>query len=104
MSRRSTHPRIPPPVAVIAEYTQSPVGPWRATVTAQVGATADRVSRSVSGHDAHETLHAVREELDLLAEELDADLATFHQLDGDSAAFAALALREGFADCATRLD
>lgn len=84
------------PVSVTADYTQSPFGLWRATVTALVGVVADRPIRSVTGSDAHETVHAVLEQLEALAVELDADLATIHQLEGDSTAFTELALREGF--------
>ncbi len=46
-------------------------------------------------------MHAVRDQLEVLSEELDADLATIHHLDGHPAACAALAAREGCADCVT---
>ncbi|QGK69972.1 hypothetical protein GIY23_10955 [Allosaccharopolyspora coralli] len=89
-------------MAVTAEYTQSPLGLWQATVTVEVGESGDdRLACTVTGGDAHEAVRAVRDQLDVLADELNADLATVHHLDGDPAAFAALAAREGFADCVT---
>lgn len=81
-------------VLVVADYRPSPLGGWAVTVDVE-GVSA------MGAHflGAHEAYHGVRDLLEELVEEADCPLATVHTLDGDPAAWAMLAAREGFGDC-----
>lgn len=81
---------------MIADYRAGPLGGWLVTVTAE-----DLSPRRLHARDPHEAFHAVLEELEIIAEDTDRPLGTIHQLDGDPAAWAMLAAREGFTECGT---
>jgi hypothetical protein len=82
-------------LSVLADYRASPFGPGcLATITAPTVTT-----RTVHASDVHRALHLVLEQLGHLADEQAAPLMTVHALAGDPAAFAELAVREGFASC-----
>ena len=49
---------------------------------------------------AHDALHHAMERIKVLSQYADVAISTMHTLDGDPTAWATLAAREGFADCA----
>jgi hypothetical protein len=49
---------------------------------------------------AHEAFHAAMDLIEALLQYADVAISTVHTLDGDPAAWATLAAREGFLDCA----
>ena len=49
---------------------------------------------------AHDALHHAMELIEVLSQYADVAISTMHTLDGDPAAWATLAAREGFVDCA----
>ena len=80
---------------MLVDYHCSPVGAWTATV-APDGLGPVRL-QATSAHDA---LHHAMELIEVLSQYADVSISTMHTLDGDPAAWATLAAREGFVDCA----
>lgn len=83
------------PVRVRADYHSTPTGIWSTELEAEVDEGI--MSVSISGCASplavfEEAMAAVRELSDLI----DQDVFTIHTLDGDPAAWAELARREGF--------
>ena len=72
-----------------------PSGAWTATV-APDGLGPVRL-QATSAHDA---LHHGMELIEVLSQYADVAISTMHTLDGDPAAWATLAARDGFLDCA----
>jgi hypothetical protein len=77
---------------VLVDDHRSPLGAWTAILVPDgVGAVA---LKATSAHDKATEL------IEVLSEHADVAISTMHVLDGDPAAWATLAAREGFVDCA----
>jgi hypothetical protein len=80
---------------VIVDYHRSALGAWTATL-APVGLEA--VTRQATS--AHDAFHDAMGLIEALSDYVDVAISTMHTLDGDPAAWATLAAREGFVGCA----
>jgi hypothetical protein len=80
---------------VIVDYHRCPLGAWTATLAPDGLAPVTRQAAS-----AHDAFHAAMDLIEALSQYADAAISTMHTLDGDPAAWATLAAREGFRDCA----
>ena len=80
---------------VLVDYHRSPLGAWTAILVSD--GFEPVVLQATSAHDA---FHKATELIEVLSEHADVAILTMHTLDGDPAAWATLAAREGFVDCA----
>ena len=80
---------------VLVNYHRSPLGTWTATL-----APDGLEPVTLQAASAHDALHAAVDLIEMLSEHADVAISTMHTLDGDPAAWATLAAREGFVDCA----
>lgn len=80
---------------MLVDYHCSPLGAWTATV-APDGLGPVRL-QATSAHDA---LHHAMELIEVLSQYADVAISTMRTLNGDPAAWATLAARDGFLDCA----
>jgi len=80
---------------VLVDYHRSPLGAWTAILVPD--GLEPVVLQATSAHDA---FHKATELIEVLSEHADVAISTMHTLDGDPAAWATLAAREGFVDCA----
>lgn len=71
---------------MVADYHRQPTGVWRATVTLN-----DDMVRILQAADPGGALSGVLDELEVIANEINAPLATLHTLDGDPQAWLDLA-------------
>jgi hypothetical protein len=82
---------------IVVDYSPTPFGTWLGVLN-----IPEQPARRVQAADAHQTLHAVLDELEIIADETRRNLATVHQLDGDPEAWARLAVEKDFVHCATQ--
>ena len=82
-------------LGVLVNYHRSPLGAWTATL-----APGGLEPVTLQATSAHNALHAAMDLIEALSEHADVAISTVHTLDGDPAAWATLAAREGFVDCA----
>ena len=80
---------------VLVDYHRSPLGAWTAILVPD--GLEPVALQATSAHDA---FHKATELIEVLSEHADVAILTMHTLDGDPAAWATLAAREGFVDCA----
>jgi hypothetical protein len=80
---------------VLVNYHRSPLGTWSATL-----APEGLEPVALQATNAHNALHDAMDLIEALSEHADVAISTMHALDGDPAAWAMLAAREGFVDCA----
>ena len=80
---------------VLVNYHRSPLGAW---TTILVPDGLEPVALQATS--AHDAFHKAMELIEVLSEHADVSISTMHTLDGDPAAWATLAAREGFVDCA----
>ena len=80
---------------VLVNYHRSPLGAW---TTILVPDGLEPVALQATS--AHDAFHKAMELIEVLSEHADVAISTMHTLDGDPAAWATLAAREGFVDCA----
>ncbi len=80
---------------VLVDYHRSPLGAWTAILVPD--GLEPVVLQATSAHDA---FHKATELIAVLSEHADVAISTMHTLDGDPVAWAILAAREGFVDCA----
>jgi hypothetical protein len=80
---------------VLVDYHRSPLGAWTATLVPD--GLEPVTLQATSAHDA---LHKAMDLIEALSEYADVAISTMHALDGDLTAWAILAAREGFVDCA----
>ena len=80
---------------IVVDYSPTPFGTWLGVLN-----IAGHSARRVQAADAHQALHAVLDELEVVADETGRNLATVHQLDGDPEAWAQLAVENDFVHCA----
>ena len=80
---------------VLVNYHRSPLGAWTATL-----APDGLESVTLQATTAHDALHAAVDLIEVLSQHADVAISTMHTLDGDPAAWATRAAREGFVDCA----
>jgi hypothetical protein len=80
---------------VPVNYHRSPLGAWTATL-----APDGLEPVTLQATSAHDALHDAMDLIEALSEHADVAISTMHALDGDPAAWAMLAAREGFVDCA----
>ena len=80
---------------VLVDYHRSPVGAWAAILVPD--GLEPVALQATSAHDA---FHKATEFIEVLSEHADVAISTMHTLDGDPVAWATLAAREGFVDCA----
>ena len=80
---------------VLVDYHRSPLGAWTAILVPD--GLEPVALQATSAHDA---FHQATELIDVLSEHADVAISTMHTLDGDPVAWATLAAREGFVDCA----
>ena len=80
---------------VLVDYHRSPVGAWTAILVPD--GLEPVALQATSAHDA---FHKATEFIAVLSEHADVAISTMHTLDGDPVAWATLAAREGFVDCA----
>jgi len=80
---------------VIVDYHRSPLGAWTATLAPD---GLEAVTRQATS--AHDAFHDATDLIEALSYHLDVAISTMHTLDGDPVAWATLAAREGFVDCA----
>jgi hypothetical protein len=80
---------------VIVDYHRSPLGAWTATLAPD---GLEAITRQATS--AHDAFHAAMDLIEALSYQVDVAISTMHTLDGDPAAWATLAVREGFVDCA----
>lgn len=82
-------------LCVIVDYHRSPLGAWTATLAPDGLGAVTRQATS-----AHNAFHDAMSLIEALSYHVDVAISTMHTLDGDPAAWATLAAREGFVDCA----
>jgi hypothetical protein len=82
-------------LCVSVDYHRSPLGAWTATLAPDGLEAVTRQARS-----AHDAFHDAMDLIEALSHHVDVAISTLHTLDGDPAAWATLAAREGFVDCA----
>ena len=80
---------------VLVDYHRSPLGAWTAILVSDGFEPV-----ALQATSAHDALHKAMELIEVLSEHADVAISTMHTLDGDAAAWAILAAREGFVDCA----
>ena len=80
---------------VLVDYHRSPLGAWTAILVSD--GLEPVALQATSAHDA---FHKATELIEVLSEHADVAISTMHTLDGDPVAWATLAAREGFVDCA----
>jgi hypothetical protein len=80
---------------LLVDYHCSPLGAWTATVAPDGLGPVKLPATS-----AHDALHHAMELIEVLSQYANVAISTMHTLDGDLAAWATLAAREGFVDCA----
>jgi len=80
---------------VLVNYHRSPLGAWTAILVP--GGLEPVALQATSAHDA---FHKAMELIEVLSEHADVAISTMHTLDGDPVAWATVAAREGFVDCA----
>ena len=80
---------------MLVDYHRSPLGAWTAILVPD--GLEPVALQATSAHDA---FHKATELIEVLSEHADVAISTMHTLDGDPAAWATLAAREGFVDCA----
>jgi hypothetical protein len=85
----------PDELCVIVNYRRSPLGAWTASLGPDGPAPMTRQAAS-----AHDAFHAAMDVVEALSQYAEMAISTVHTLDGDPAAWATLAAREGFLDCA----
>ena len=80
---------------VYVDYHRSPLGAWTAILV------QDRLEPvALQATNAHDAFHKATQLIEVLSEHADVAISTIHTLDGDPVAWARLAAREGFLDCA----
>ena len=82
-------------LCVLVNYHRSPLGAWTATL-----APDGLEPVTMQATSAHDALHDAVDLIEALSQHADVAISTMHTLDGDPAAWATLAAREGFVDCA----
>ena len=82
-------------LSVLVDYHRSPLGAWTAILVPD--GLEPVVLQATSAHDA---FHKATELSEVLSELAHVAISTMHTLDGDPVAWATLADREGFVDCA----
>jgi hypothetical protein len=80
---------------VLVDYHRSPLGAWTAILVPD--GLEPVALQATSAHDA---FHKAMELIEVLSEHADVAISTMHTLDGDPVAWATVAAREGFVDCA----
>lgn len=80
---------------IVVDYSSTPFGTWLGVLN-----ILGHPGRRVQAANAHQALHAVLVELEVVADETGRNLATVHQLDGDPEAWAQLAVENNFIHCA----
>jgi hypothetical protein len=80
---------------VLVNYHRSPLGAWTATLAPD---GLEPVTRQASS--AHDALHDAMDLIEALSQDADVAISTLHALDGEPTAWAKLAAREGFLNCA----
>jgi hypothetical protein len=80
---------------VLVDYHRSPLGAWTAIL---VPDGLEPVALQAT--NAHDAFHKATQLIEVLSEHADVAISTMHTLDGDPLAWATLAAREGFVDCA----
>ena len=83
-------------IVATANYRPSALGPGYFAVLSVDG---EPVAMTLHGADVHAALHTVLDSLEEIAERRRSPLLTVHRLNGDLAAFAALAQAEGITAC-----
>jgi hypothetical protein len=81
---------------VLVNYHRSPLGAWTATL-----APDGLEPVTLQATSAHDAIPDAMDLIEALSQHADVAISTMHTLDDDPAAWATLAAREGFADCAT---
>ena len=80
---------------VLVDYHRSPLGAWTAILV------PDGLKPvALQATSAHNAFHKATQLIEVLSEHADVAISTMHALDGDPVAWATLAAREGFVDCA----
>ena len=80
---------------VLVDYHRSPLGAWTAILVSDGFEPV-----ALQATTAHDAFHKATELIEVLSEHADVAISTMHTLDGDPVAWATLAAREGFVDCA----